>query len=202
LRRAVGAASAHHLHELANGRDDRRVVPNLPEKSVGAEQTFARDEADRTALRRELLRLIERATAALRHRGLRGRTITLKIRHPDFTTISRSRTLADPTDSTHTVYAVAAELLDAHLPPGMLVRLLGVRIDQLSRGAVAEQLTLDAAGIGAPRSAHWSDAERAADAARSRFGSAAVRPATLLDTPGAAGAGRSQLSPESGNGIG
>src|SRR5437868_397742 len=79
LRRAVGAASAHHLHELANGRDDRRVVPNLPEKSVGAEQTFARDEADRTALRRELLRLVDRATAALRRRGLRGRTIALKI---------------------------------------------------------------------------------------------------------------------------
>ena len=119
----------------------------------------------------------------------------------DFTTIGRSRTLADPTDSTHTVYAVAAELLDAHLPPGMLVRLLGVRIDQLSRGAVAEQLTFDGAD-GAGMRAHWSDAERAADAARSRFGSAAVRPATLLDTPGPAGGGRSQLSPESGNEIG
>lgn len=202
LRRAVGAASAHHLHELANGRDDRRVVPNLPEKSVGAEQTFAHDQADRTALRRELLRLVERATAALRRRGLRGRTIALKIRHPDFTTISRSRTVADPTDSTHTVYAVAAELLDAHLPPGMLVRLLGVRVEQLSRDAVGEQLTLDGEGLGAHRTAHWSDAERAADAARLRFGSTAVRPATLLDTPEPAGGGHSQLSPESANEIG
>jgi DNA polymerase-4 len=201
LRRAVGAAGAHHLHQLANGRDDRQVEPDVPEKSVGAEQTFDRDEADRTVLRRELLRLVERATAALRRRGLRGRTIVLKVRHPDFTTISRSRTLVDPTDSTHTVYAVAAELLDAHLPPGMLVRLLGVRVDQLSRGAAAEQLTLDVTA-GAGLRAHWPDAERAADAARSRFGSAAVRPATLLGTAGSSRGGQSQLSPESANEIG
>jgi DNA polymerase-4 len=202
LRRAVGAAGAHHLHELANGRDDRRVVPDQPEKSRGAEQTFGRDEADRTVLRRELLRLVERVTAGLRRRGLRGRTITLKIRHPDFTTISRSRTLADPTDSSHTVYAVAVELLEAHLPPGMLVRLLGVRVDQLSRGTAGEQLTLHGFGLAGHRAGHWPDAERAADAARSRFGSAAVRPASLLDTSGPTGAGESQLSPESANEIG
>jgi DNA polymerase-4 len=154
--------------------------------------------ADRTVLRRELLRLVERATAGLRHRGLRGRTIALKIRYPDFTTVSRSRTLATPTDSAQAVFSVAAELLDAHRPQGMAVRLLGVRVEKLIRGAAAaEQLTLDG-GV----SAHWTDAERAADAARSRFGSAAVRPATLLDTPGSSDRGQSQLSPESGSGIG
>jgi DNA polymerase-4 len=184
LRRAVGAASAQHLHELANGRDDRRVVPDLPEKSVGAEETFAHDVADRTVLRRELLRLVERSTAGLRHRGLRGRTIALKIRYPDFTTVSRSRTLTAPTDSAQAVFSVAAELLDTHRPQGMAVRLLGVRVEQLIRGVAAEQLTLDG-GV----SAHWPDAERAADAARSRFGSAAVRPATLLDTPGSSDRG-------------
>jgi DNA polymerase-4 len=197
LRRAVGAASAQHLHELANGRDNRRVVPDLPEKSVGAEETFAHDVADRTVLRRELLRLVERATAGLRHRGVRGRTIALKIRYPDFTTVSRSRTLTAPTDSAQAVFSVAAELLDAHRPRGMAVRLLGVRVEQLIRGVAAEQLTLDG-----DVSAHWSDAERAADAARSRFGSAAVRPATLLDTPGSSDRGQSQLSPESGSEIG
>ncbi|MDQ3825935.1 MAG: hypothetical protein M3325_09445, partial [Actinomycetota bacterium] len=86
-------------------------------------------------------------------------------------------------------------------PPGMLVRLLGVRVDQLSRGGSGEQLTLDGAN-GAGLRAHWSDAERAADAARSRFGSAAVRPATLLDGPGHAAGRRAELSPESGNEIG
>jgi DNA polymerase-4 len=198
LRRAVGAASAQHLHELANGRDDRRVVPDLPEKSVGAEETFARDVADRAVLRRELLRLVERATAALRHRGLRGRTIVLKIRYIDFTTIRRSRTLTDPTDSAHAVYAVVTELLDTHLPRGMPVRLLGVRVEQLLRDAAGEQLTLD----GGSATAHWPDAERAADAARSRFGSAAVRPATLLSAPGWSDRAEFPFSPESGNEIG
>src|SRR5262249_51161541 len=155
-----------------------RVTPDQPERSVGAEETFAEDMADRTALRRELLRLAERATAALRRRGLRGRTIALKIRYPDFTTITRSRTLADPTDSARVVYAVVAELMDAHRPAGALVRLLGVRVEHLIRGAVGEQFTLDGGRI----AGQWPDAERAADAARSRFGDAAVRPATLLNT--------------------
>jgi DNA polymerase-4 len=178
LRRAVGVASAQHLHDLANGRDERRVVPDAPEKSVGAEETFSHDVADRAALRRELLRLVDRTTVALRCRGLRGRTIALKIRYPDFRTITRSRTLAGPTDSAQEVFEVAAELLDSHLPRGAVVRLLGVRVEQLVGGAVAEQLTLD--GV----NANWPDAERAADAARSKFGSAAVRLATLLDAPG------------------
>jgi DNA polymerase-4 len=198
LRRAVGVSCARHLHELANGRDKRRVVPDLPEKSVGAEETFAHDVADGPVLRRELLRLVERSTAALRCRGLRGRTIALKIRYPDFTTITRSRTLADPTDSAHEVFAVAGELLDGNLPRGVAIRLLGVRVEQLVRGVAAEQLTLD----GGAAHANWPDAERAADAARSRFGSAAVRLATLLDTPGRSSRGGTQLSPESGNQFG
>ncbi len=179
LRRAVGAALAQHLHELANGRDERPVVPDAPEKSVGAEETFPQDVADRVALHRELLRLVERTTATLRRRGLSGRTITLKRRYPDFTTVTRSRTLAAPTDSAQEACRAAADLLASHLPHGLAVRLLGVRVEQLAAGGAAEQLTLDGG------TANWTDAERAADAARSRFGSAAVRLATLLDTPGA-----------------
>jgi DNA polymerase IV len=186
LRRAVGVACAQHLHELANGRDDRPVVPDLPEKSVGAEETFAHDVADRAALRRELLRLVERCTAMLRSRGLRGRTIALKVRYPDFTTVTRSRTLAGPTNSAHEVFMVAVDLLAGHLPPGAAVRLLGVRVEQLVGSATAEQLTLDGGKVAWGMTlvnAHWPDVERAADAVRSRFGSAAVRPATLLEAP-------------------
>ena len=196
LRRALGVVCAQHLHDLANGRDERRVVPDMPEKSVGAEETFAHDVVDRAVLRRELLRLVERCTAALRGRDLRGRRIALKIRYPDFTTVSRSRTLTDPTDSAHRVFAVATELLDGNLPRGMAVRLLGVRVELLVRGAMGEQLTLDGDSV----SAYWQDVERAADVARSRFGSTAVRLATLLQTPGRSGGGETQ-SPESGNQI-
>ncbi|MGH3793925.1 MAG: DNA polymerase IV [Pseudonocardiaceae bacterium] len=196
LRRAVGAAVAEHLYGLANGRDERRVVPDAPEKSVGAEETFAQDVVDREVLRRELLRLAERATAALRRRGLRGRTIAVKIRYPDFATISRSRSLASPTDIGQVVFGVAAELLDAAVPRGAAVRLLGVRVEQLVTGAAAEQLTLDGG------EANWSDAERAADAARSRFGSTAVRPATLVSTSGPPATPRADTPTETGTHIG
>jgi DNA polymerase IV len=201
LRHAVGDASARHLHELANGRDERRVVPDAPEKSVGAEETFAQDVTDRAVLRRELLRLVERTTATLRGRGLQGRTITLKVRYPDFTTVTRSRTLAAPTDSAQEVFGAATDLLDGHLPRGVAVRLLGVRLEQLIRGGTAEQLTLEGctANWG---TASWTDAERAADAARSRFGSAAVRLATLLDAPERADPVKTSAPDETGKPIG
>ncbi len=174
LRRGVGVAVAEHLHSLAQGSDDRAVVPDSAEKSVGAEETFEVDVADRQQLHRELLRLCERTTGSLRRRGLRGRTVALKLRFPDFTTITRSRTLPEPVDGGRAVYAVARDLLDSHLPAGARIRLIGVRVEQLVVGGAAEQLTLDG------RDSDWSDAERAADAARARFGAVAVHPATLL----------------------
>lgn len=196
LRRAIGVAAAEHLHELAGGRDERRVVPDAPEKSVGAEETFAQDVTDREVLRRELLRLAERATAALRGRGLRGRRVAVKVRYPDFTTITRSRTLTSPTDTGQVVFGVVADLVEASVPRGAAVRLLGVRIEQLVRGAVAEQLTLDGG------EANWPDAERAADAARSRFGSAAVRPAALVNTGWRPALQQAHTPPETGTHIG
>jgi DNA polymerase IV len=174
LRRAVGAAAAEHLHALARGHDPRAVVPDAAEKSVGAEQTFEVDHHDRDLLRRELLRVAEKTGAALRARGLRGRTVSIKVRYADFETITRSRTLPVPTDLTQEIFRTARQLLDEQVPPGA-VRLLGVRMEQLSGdGATGEQLVLDDAEAG------WRDAEAAADAARSRFGAAAVRPASLL----------------------
>jgi DNA polymerase-4 len=118
--------------------------------------------------------------------------------------------VADPIDSVHGVFAVAADLLDSNLPRGAVVRLLGVRVEQLVRGAVAGQLTLldgggrhsgTHPGAGNESRANWSDAEHAADAARSRFGSAAVRLATLLETPARSGRGDTRFSTESGNQI-
>lgn len=174
LRRLVGVAAAQRLHELAHGRDDRAVVPDSAEKSVGAEETFERDHHDRALVKCALLRLSERAASTLRARGLRGRTVSIKVRYADFTTITRSRTLAVSTDVTREVYRTACQLLDEHVPTGA-VRLIGVRVEQLSRGVdTAEQLTLGGAAHG------WRDADVAADRARSRFGSAAVRPASLI----------------------
>ncbi|MGZ4532186.1 MAG: DNA polymerase IV [Mycobacteriaceae bacterium] len=178
LQQWVGKSSGAHLHALANGRDDRAVVPDSSEKSVGAEETFGADVHDTATLHRELLRLSERTTAALRRKGLRARTVALKVRLADFTTMTRSRTLHIPTDVANEVYKCARDLLDALGPRGQAVRLLGVRAEQLVTSAtVVEQLALDAPEYG------WRDAEKAADVLRSRFGELASRPATLLGGP-------------------
>ncbi|HEU5470584.1 MAG TPA: DNA polymerase IV [Actinophytocola sp.] len=173
LRRTLGVAVAEHLWALANGHDERAVEPDVAEKSIGAEETFDVDLADREAVRRELLRLSERTAASLRRRGLRGRTVSIKVRFGDFSTITRSRTLPVATDVTQEIYRTATQLLDGQTPPGA-IRLIGVRVEQLGAGD-AEQLTLDAPERG------WRDADAAADAARGRFGNAAVRPAALLE---------------------
>ncbi|WP_235921677.1 DNA polymerase IV [Lentzea tibetensis] len=174
LRRMIGVALAEHLHALSQGHDDRKVVPEYREKSVGAEETFEVDHYDRSLLRRELLRLAERSAGSLRAKGLRGRTVSIKVRFSDFTTITRSRTLSVPTDVTQEVYRTAAELLETQVPEGA-VRLIGVRVEQLIESdADGEQLMFDAPERG------WREAEQAADQARSRFGNLAIRPASLL----------------------
>ncbi|MBV9847167.1 MAG: DNA polymerase IV [Kutzneria sp.] len=175
LRRVVGDALAEHLSALARAEDPRPVVAESAEKSVGAERTFDVDHHDRALLRRELLRLAERTAGSLRRRGLRGRTVSIKVRYGDFTTITRSRTLPVATDVGQEVFRAASALLDGHVPAGA-VRLIGVRVEQLVVASdVGEQLALDAREYG------WREADRAADSARSRFGGGAVRPASLLD---------------------
>ena len=175
LQKWVGMASGTHLHALANGKDDRAVVAGSVEKSVGAEETFDTDVYAPAVLHRELLRLAERTTAGLRRRGLRARTVSVKVRYADFTTITRSRTLEAPTDVAQEVYGCARGLLEGLRPLPQAVRLVGVRAEQLVGVAqVVEQLRLD------DREHGWRDAERAADALRTKFGDAAVRPATLL----------------------
>ncbi|WP_165436518.1 DNA polymerase IV [Amycolatopsis suaedae] len=173
LRRSLGTAVGEHLHALANGRDDRQVVPDTPDKSIGAEHTFDTDVTDRARLDRELLRLAERVGATLRSRGRRGRTVSIKVRFADFRTITRARTLLSPTDVARQIHATAVALLTEQGDTGP-VRLLGVRVEGLSDDEAGEQLAFES---GEPR---WREAEVAADVARSKFGSAAIRPASLL----------------------
>jgi DNA polymerase-4 len=174
LRSAVGAAAAAHLHELAAGRDPRRVDPVQVEKSIGAEVTFDTDIADPATARRTLLALASKAAGRLRATGQVGRTVAIKVRFADFRTVGRSRTLATPTDVSREVFATAWALYQA-LNPGERIRLLGVRVEGLAAGdGTPHQPTLDEPAHG------WREAETAVDAATARFGPAAVRPATLL----------------------
>ena len=178
LERALGDAVGGQLHDLANGIDDRPVVPDEPTKSVGSENTFASDLDATSAILREILRLSDRTATRLRAKGLCGRTITLKVRFANFKTITRSRTLDAAVDTTAEVYEIARELYERLDPDRPRIRLLGVAVAGLAPGPPRRQLDLLTL---ATSSLRWSEAARAVDAIRDRFGDGAVNPATLLD---------------------
>jgi len=130
---------------------------------------------DPDEIRRELLRLSERVAARLRAAGQVARTVSVKLRRADFTTITRSRTLREPTDVGQEIYATARELYAAAGLERVRLRLVGVRAENLRPAETAtHQLTLG------ERETGWREAERAMDAVARRFGSGAVRPASLL----------------------
>ncbi len=175
LERALGVATGRHLSNLAWGRDDREVETDESERSIGNEETFFRDLDDPEEIKRELLKLSEQVTGRVRAQGLVARTFTLKVRFADFTTITRSKTLPDPTDTSHDVYSTIATLYDALHLQRARVRLVGVRAEGLlPAGERSEQLTFDTPEHG------WRDADRAKDRATARFGKGAVKPARLL----------------------
>lgn len=179
LQRALGAATGAHLAALSWGRDERRVIPAEPDKSIGSEETFARDVDDPEVVLREVLRLAERTAARLREQEYAARTLTLKVRFADFTTITRSRTLPQATDTGREIYEIVRELfLKLGLQRARL-RLVGVRAEGLITSAkVTRQQMLG------ERESGWREADRAVDRASARFGSGSVRPASLLDPPG------------------
>jgi DNA polymerase-4 len=176
LERELGKASAAHLHALAWGRDARRVETGVQEKSVGAEETFAADIDDPERIRREMLRLAGRTAHALRRSGYTARTISVKLRRADFKTITRSRTLAQPTDVAQQIYSTACDLYDASGLRGVRLRLVGVRATGLALATGSgTQLELG------ERADAWRDAENAMDKITGRFGADALRPGSLLD---------------------
>jgi DNA polymerase-4 len=181
LIRALGEASGAHLYELSWGRDPRHVVPDEPDRSTGAEETFGSDVDDPVLIRRELLRLSERTAGNLRSGGHVARTVTIKVRFADFKTITRSKTVSQATDVGHEIYRLACELFDGLGLDRARIRLVGVRAEGLRPAAEAPRQMQ----IGAPERG-WREAEVAADAAAVRFGRGAVRPAVLVrrDHPG------------------
>ncbi len=179
LVRALGPATGAHLSALAWGRDDRSVVPHEPDRSLGAEHTFATDIDDPAVVARELLRLSERTAARLRATGQVGRTVSIKVRFADFTTITRARTLPEATDVGRLVYDTAVGLYDALGLQRARIRLVGVRVEAiLDADDQPHQLQLG------EREHGWRSAEQAVDRATRRFGAGAVRPAALVEPVG------------------
>ena len=172
LERLLGEAAANHLAQLARGIDDRSVVPYEQPKSIGHEETFDRDLDDEDEILRELLALSGRVAARLREDGYRSRTVTLKVRLANFTTLTRSRTQGDPTDLGADLHRIASELYRALPGSKRRVRLLGVQEGGLVPGG-AQQLAF-------LRTERWDDVERTVDRIERRFGPGAASPASLL----------------------
>ena len=169
---ALGDATGRHLYSLAWARDVRPVVPDLKPKSVGHEETFAKDLHTHDELDAQLVRMADSVGAALRKAGLQGRTVQLKIKFHDFNLITRSETVATSIDEGPLIARVARRLLhNVEVSAG--VRLLGVSVSQLEDAGV-RQLSLDDV-----KQPSWGAASSAVEEIRERFGDSSIVPATM-----------------------
>ena len=176
LKRALGESAGVSLYELAWARDYREVIPDAPEKSISAAETFSYDLEDKEEIFRELLRLTERASHRLRQKELLTKTISLKVRFSDFSNLTRSKTISLGINSVHEIYEIVKDLYLALKLEGSRIRLLGVGLENLTdeSGAVY-QLELG------ERDRGWREAQDAIDRAIARFGRGSVRPARLVE---------------------
>lgn len=176
LRKTFGQ-SGEHFWRLARGIDDRQVVSDRSAKSISHETTFPADIRDRDVLRAWLLELTEQVSRRLRQNNIRGRTVQLKVRYSNFDTITRSKSLAEPTNVTDHLWSVVSELLMSGLPNRpLIVRLLGMGVSQLQpqdsvQRSLFEQEEDD------ERS---SKLDAVADQIRDRFGSTSLRRASTV----------------------
>lgn len=162
--------SGRHLWLLAQGQDDRVVIPDDDAKSISTETTFARDIGDREALRTILLELTEELGERVRRAGVRARTVEIKVRTSDFQTFLRSKTLAEATDLTEEVWRTASALFEERVPDDWLpLRLLGVGVTGLGRPGAVQASLFDQ---------EWRQKHRAVDAVadeiRKKFGDEAI----------------------------
>jgi DNA polymerase-4 len=186
-----------HLHRLANGIDDREVETEREAKSIGHEDTYDEDIRDPGAMRKEILGLADRVAARLRREGVRGRTVTLKVKYADFTAVTRAVTLSRATDDGGEIYRSAIPLLAKTRAGRQPVRLLGISVSRLAADDGSREETWDqmplfggkprrAAGEAQPAGAATDPARvaklnAAVDRIREKFGKKGIRPATLAD---------------------
>ena len=122
-----------HIYRLANGRDKREVISDAKAKSISSESTFIEDISNKETLIAYLSHLTEQVTARLREKDRKGKTVNIKIRSHDFTTITRSKSLAQSSNQTEEIWRVAKSLFNAALPAGQVsIRLLGVGVSGFS----------------------------------------------------------------------
>jgi DNA polymerase-4 len=175
LARVIGQAAAEHLYELSWGRDPRVVTPNQAEKSIGAERTFEADIDDPEEILAQILDLSNKVAKRLRAANYFSRTITIKVRFADFTSVTRSKSLPSSTDLATDIYATSKSLFEAMHLQRARIRLVGVRATGLvptSESSVQLEFS--------NRESGWREAEAAMDQVSLKFGNSAVKPARLI----------------------
>jgi DNA polymerase-4 len=184
------------LYRQARGMDDSPVVTEREEKSLSRETTFAEDIGDMQTLQKKLLSLSEDVARRLRKRGLRGRTVKLKLRYDDFTTLTRQVTLDAPTDLEQVIFDQAARLLERCPEPrpepveGLVegkawdqhrkVRLIGVGVSKFE--PESRQLSLFE-GMGEGKAERLKRLSQVVDRIREKYGDEAIQRASLVTTP-------------------
>jgi DNA polymerase-4 len=161
LVRLLGVAG-HWLFDVAHGRGSVSVSGEYTRKSISREETFARDLRSLPELEKELHALVEDVSASVREKGWRARTIQLKLRYADFSTITRARTI-DPTDDDPVIFETIRSLFHAAYDTRLAVRLLGVHLSNFDDAAQME-LPLN------PLRGQREELLKAVDKIRARFG--------------------------------
>ncbi len=162
--------NGRHMWELANGIDPREVEASDETKSIGNESTFEDDVKDKDKILNELMYLSERVSRRMRKAGLKGRTVTLKIRFSDFSTFTRALTLGSFTNFVEDIYKIASDNLGKFDLGRKAVRLVGVRVTNLMPSSVRTDLFEGTA----PRSQKSENIHKAVDRIKDRFGDGAV----------------------------
>ena len=166
----------HRLIDLSAGLDRSSVTPDAPHKSVSSERTLARDTRDKQLLMTHLLQQSEEVARQLRKANVKASTITLKLKHSDFKRISRSKTIAIPTQSSETIYRHAARLLTDYRLINK-VRLIGVGTSGFKSGRIPVQLDLfDKPGR---NDGSWTKIDQTLETITQKFGKDAIKRATL-----------------------
>ena len=184
----------NQLRHMAAGRDETPIIPyyaGIAEKSMGHEHTLARNDADPHRLEALLCRLVEQVARRLRKAAVRGRRLTVKLRFADFKTITRQRTLLEPSDEERTFFPLARDLLRKHAG-GKELRLLGFSVADLSRGLPPPTLFAS--------DARHRDMLGAVDQLRDRFGENVFTRAKVMTGFKAERSGRNASGPEAMDG--
>jgi len=166
------------IHLLAMGVDERDVIPEHDVKSIGHEQTFLQDVISLDVVQKELLALSNKVARRMRHKSLKGKIVTLKVKYFDFVQITRSTTLPKSIDDGLEIYSVACRLLEKTEVTKKPIRLLGISLSHLNFLGMGTQLSLfDQDRLSQKR----QRLNTALDSLCEKFGDQSVLPATLLD---------------------